>query len=286
MPPTEPRRSFRPGFFTLTIAAALLVTPGFALVADRFRNEAQYARERATAFDEAMRDALLERGFAPWSGVSAQRLASATGIEYVVPLRPFALDLGGGRLSGQVPRAESADASARVVTRELLRYPRAFIDAIHLRRVILCQGLREDDRDIPSLPNYEHSLFLDVDAPDAFVARLIHHETYHFADFADDGSLGRDPEWARLNDRWFVYGSGGRFARDPGSATLAEDLPGFLSRYATSALEEDKAETFAFAMTVPEKVREIVARDPVVRAKLELLRRQLGRFSPSMRGMF
>jgi hypothetical protein len=286
MSPTEPRRSFRPGFLTLTIAAALLVTPGFALVADRFEDEAAYARDRAATFDDAMRDALFERGFAPWTGAPADTLRARVDVEFVVPLRPFAIDLGGGRLSGRAPRPDVAKATARIVVHELVRYPREFLDSIRLKRVIVCEGLKEDDRDIPSLPNYEHSLFLDVDAPEAFVRRLVHHETYHFADFADDGSLGRDPAWARVNDRWFVYGTGGRFMRDPGSATLATDLPGFLSRYATSALEEDKAETFAFAMTDAVAVRDIAAHDPVVANKLDLLRRQIGRFAPSMRGVF
>lgn len=282
MSPTEPRRSFRPGFLTLTIAAALLVTPGFALMADRFEDEAAYARDRASTLDAAMRDALFERGFAPWT----ETPRTPADVELVVPLQPFAIDLGSGRLSGHAPRPEIAKATARVVVHELARYPREFLDSIRLKRVILCDGLKEDDRDIPSLPNYEHSLFLDVDAAQAFVRRLVHHETYHFADFADDGSLGRDPAWAGLNDHWFAYGTGGRFMRDPGSASLARDLPGFLSRYATSALEEDKAETFAFAMTDAAAVRDIAAHDPVVSRKLELLRRQVGRFAPSMRGVF
>jgi hypothetical protein len=286
MSPKNPRRLLRPGFLTLTIAAALLVTPGFAFVADRFEDEAAYARERADDLDGVMRDALLERGFEPWHGAVAERLASVAGVEVIVPSHAFVLDLGGGRLKGRAPRPVLVSAVARIVAAQLERYPREFVQAIHLRRVILCEGLAEGDRAIPSLPNYEHSLFLDVDAPHAFIERLVHHETYHFADFADDGSLGRDPAWARLNDRWFVYGTGGRFMRDPGSASLSAELPGFLSRYATSALEEDKAETFAFSMTAPGGVTAIAAKDAVVRSKVELLRKEVARFCPGMRGRF
>ena len=70
--------------------------------------------------------------------------------------------------------------------------------------------------------------------------------------------------------------------RQPGSARLSTETPGFLSRYSTSAVEEDKAEVFAFLVTAPEQVRSIMDRDVVVRAKVAAIARQVGKVCPEM----
>ena len=61
----------------------------------------------------------------------------------------------------------------------------------------------------------------------------------------------------------------------PGSARLTDELPGFVSKYATSALEEDKAETFAFLMAAPARLQAIAARDAVIRAKIAAVKAEL-----------
>jgi hypothetical protein len=64
------------------------------------------------------------------------------------------------------------------------------------------------------------------------------------ADLADDAEVLWDPEWDRLNPPGFEDGHGGRDLRQPSSSALSEERAGFLTRYATSALEEDQAEIF------------------------------------------
>src|SRR5690606_19670716 len=130
-----------------------------------------------------------------------------------------------------------------------------------LQRIVLCEDLREDVRAIPSLPNYRHTLLLDVGAPPGFLRRLIHHESFHFVDLADDGTVQRDPTWEALNPPGFVYGHGGRSMRDPAASEPDPALTGFVTRYAQAALEEDKAEVFAFMMTAPAALRRRAARD-------------------------
>ena len=104
--------------------------------------------------------------------------------------------------------------------------------------------------------------------------------------YADDDQLSHDPVWLGLNDRYFVYGSGGRFSRAPGVGRFSAELPGFVSRYATSALEEDKAETFAMRMTAPRKFATLTAADPILRAKAAALEAQLRKLSPSLDDRF
>jgi hypothetical protein len=123
-------------------------------------------------------------------------------------------------------------------------------------------------------------------APQKPASASPHHELFHFADYADDDQLQHDPDWEMLNDRWFSYGSGGRFVREPGSARFEPDLHGFVSKYSRSALEEDKAEIFAFLMTRPDAMAELARRDAVVARKVALVKLQLQKLVPALEERF
>jgi hypothetical protein len=284
------KRWRHPGFMTVTVAVALLATPSFGLLAASLEDSEAVARERVAESEARLREAIIERGWAPIDAGAARGpaalLESRHGIEMMAAARPFRIDAAGGALSGAPPEAKALGTAAEVLVAELTRYPRGFLARSRLRRVLLTRELSENGTAIPSLPNFEGALLLDVDAPAAFLRRLIHHEIFHFFDYAGDDQLKRDPAWERMNDRWFVYGSGGRFVRAPGSARLTAELPGFVSRYATAALEEDKAETFAFMMAAPGPLAAIAERDGVLRAKIHAIRRDLHVFCPEIDGHF
>ena len=245
---------------TVTVAVALLASPSFGLLAARLHDSQAVARELAKEADDRLREQMIERGWEPPSA--------------------------GGALEGEAASEIELARAARVLEQELARYPRRFLTQSRLRRVVVTRSLSEGGAPIPSLPNLEGALLLDADAPEAFLRRLVHHEVFHFVDYAGDDQLKSDPSWQRLNDRWFVYGSGGRYARAPGSARLTADLPGFVSKYATSGLEEDKAETFAFLMAAPARLEAIATRDTVIRAKISALKAELQKFCPEIDGRF
>jgi hypothetical protein len=247
------------------------------------------AKELAQEADSRQREQMIERGWEPPPGAArphALALAEARGVEVLAATRAFRLELLSGALAAEPARAAESATAARVLEQELGRYPRRFLEQGRLRRVVLVRSLSEAGAPIPSLPNFEGALLLDADAPESFLRRLIHHEVFHFIDFAGDDQLKRDPAWQKLNDRWFVYGSGGRFVRAPGSARLRDDLPGFVSKYATAALEEDKAETFAFLMAAPVRLDAIATRDLVIKRKISALRAMLQDFCPEIDDRF
>jgi hypothetical protein len=204
------------------------------------------------------------------------------GIEVLAPERVFQLESGAAALSGEAISAHARDNALATLASELERYPAAFLARARLHRLLLCARLREGSEAIPSLPNYHGTLIVDVDADPPYLRRLVHHEVFHFADYADDDQLSRDPAWLGLNDRYFVYGSGGRLLREPGAGRFTAEIPGFVSRYATSALEEDKAETFAMRMSAPREFAALLAADPILRAKSAAVEAQLRKFSPLM----
>ena len=284
------RLRFRPGFMTVTVAVALLATPSFGLLAAQLDDAELVARERAEESEARLRQELIERGWEPIAAgparAAAGLLAEREGVELMAAVRPFRLDLASGVLSGEHADERALGAAASVLVEELSRYPRRFLAESRLRRVVLTRALVENGTAIPSLPNFEGALLLDVDAPPAYLRRLLHHEVFHFFDYAGDDQLKRDPAWEQLNDRWFVYGAGGRSVRAPGSGRLTADLPGFVSKYATSALEEDKAETFAFLLATPLPLARIAAKDAVVRAKVLAIKRALAGFCPELDARF
>lgn len=195
--------------------------------------------------------------------------------------RAFRIDLGNGPLSGGSPGAKERDAAHAIVAREVARYPRGFFKKARLRGVVFAAELVEGSQPIPSLPNVGGLLFVDVLAAETDLVRTIHHEIYHFVDLADDGRLFPDPTWEALNPPGVHYGSGGRTLRGSWAASALHAPPGFVSPYATSAVEEDKAETFALAVIRHDATLARAATDPALRAKVAELTRRLGRLDPS-----
>ncbi|HET7542234.1 MAG TPA: hypothetical protein VFK05_20340 [Polyangiaceae bacterium] len=267
---------------TLTVAAALLVSPSVGLLAAELRDPNAEQARIAVEAEQALRDDWVDHGLAaaPHESAAAVRLA-ALGIEVFTPERPFRLPSGRAWLAGQPISEQDRERVLATSADELARYPAQFLARARLRRLLLCARLQEGSEPIPSLPNYHGAMLLDVDADAPYLRRLIHHEVFHFADFADDEQLSLDPAWLLLNEPDFAYGSGGRFMRTPGVGRFSAEIPGFVSRYATSALEEDKAETFAMRMSEPTKFAKLIASDAVLRAKSAALDAQLRKLSPA-----
>lgn len=261
----------------MTALLAMLVTAGFGYLAEtQYDPRAALAAELESA-DQAVREQMLERGWEPIAQPPSSPLERAQ-IEVLRAQRNFTLPLSSGTVTGQPPKHSAIEPALQVIAHELAKLSPQFLRKSRLRRVLLTGALKLDETSIPSLPNYERTLLIDPDVPSDFLRHLLYHELFHFLDYADDDSLSVDPEWQELNDRYFVYGSGGRYLREPGAAEFRRDLPGFVSRYATSALEEDKAEVFAFAFITPAALLELAARDVRVSAKLAAVRRQVAQF--------
>ncbi len=268
---------------TLTVALALVVTPSFGLLAAELRDPKAESERFAREADAALREDLVEQGFVPLAAREPNVSAlAALGIEVLVPERAIQLESGPAALSAEPPSSALVQRALAPLAAELSRYPAAFFERARLHRLLLCESLHEGSEAIPSLPNYHGALLVDVDADAPYLRRLVHHEIFHFADYADDDQLSSDPAWLALNDRYFVYGDGGRFRREPGAGRFSAEIPGFVSRYATSALEEDKAETFAMRMAAPAQFAALLAKDEILSAKSRAVEAQLRKLSPAL----
>ena len=268
----EVKPARRLSLFAVTVIAAA-ITAAIGVVAESLGDGRRVQAHEQLADDQA-RDQMLTLGWRP-----TEPSTVVGGVEVLRARGGFELMLGHGVISGDSATDEQRDRATRWVREELGRYPAHFLAFAQLRRVVLCGSLREDRRPIPSLPNYNNTLLLDADAEEAYLRRLIHHEIFHFVDLADDGSVLRDDAWEALNEPEFRYGFGGRAMRD---VATAPHPTGFVSGYATAALEEDKAETFAEMMWAPAAAHERALGDAVLQAKIERMRQMTEPHAPGL----
>ena len=192
-------------------------------------------------------------------------------------------------------RAANAEAStvARYCTilgTEFLLYPKDFVRRSQLKRIILCCGLSYDGQNRSAVPDLEHdTLYLDVVAGDynpEYQRRTIHHEFFHIIDYQDDGQLYTDGQWTKLNSSTFHYGTGGVLMQDDPRSGVRWEEPGFLNKYSTSGVEEDKAELFAYMMTDYAVVEQRAVTDKVISKKMAAIKALLAKFSPDLSDEF
>lgn len=120
-------------------------------------------------------------------------------------------------------------------------------------------------------PVYEH-----------YFRGVVHHEFFHYVDFRDDGMVYGDDVWKKLNPPGFKYGNGGISARGNMQGIVRQSKPGFITEYATSGVEEDKAEVFR-CMLVNIVEMEARARDDVyLTMKMKQMKNLLTEFSPEL----
>ncbi|MCW5835008.1 MAG: hypothetical protein KIS78_21590 [Labilithrix sp.] len=252
----------RPSPPALFVLAALTLAGGAGIVATR-----------------SAEGALDERPALPSDAASFGFVvrSHANGVPLLESAKPFSLALANGPVHGVPPSKERLARGAAIVARELGRYSTSFLRGVRLAGVVLTDDLAENEMPVPSLPNVGGLLLIDVSSAESDLVRSLHHEVFHFFDLADDGRVSPDPEWGALNPASFAYGSGGRTLRGAWAARPADDLPGFVSAYATSGVEEDKADTFAFAVARAEHLRGRLASDAALRAKVEEIARRVAR---------
>jgi hypothetical protein len=100
----------------------------------------------------------------------------------------------------------------------------------------------------------------------------MHHEFYHLVEKNYFGNFYyNDRSWVSFNPLDFSYGSGGAAAyANPEFARRQYPYKGFITGYATSGIEEDKAELFGYLMTTQEylKLQKWIREDQVLSNKV------------------
>jgi hypothetical protein len=162
--------------------------------------------------------------------------------------------------------------------KEFFKYPKAFVENTKLKKVAMVKNLINQGVPVASMPDYyQENLYMDIyigNYDKVYQRHVIHHEYYHMIEQQFHGtSYYKDPQWAKFNDPSFQYGSGGINSRESSVQVVNHPREGFISGYAMSGLEEDKAELFATLMTTEEEdmIRKWAETDEILKNKIALL---------------
>jgi hypothetical protein len=161
---------------------------------------------------------------------------------------------------------------------EFFKYPKEFIAFTKLQRIILVKDLYNQGVPVAAMPDYyKENLYIDIyvgNYDPLYQRHVIHHEFYHMIEEQFNGNpYYVDPEWNKFNDPAFKYGTGGINNRTEEMRPITHPLPGFISLYSATGLEEDKAEIFAALMTSEERemIMPWTKDDLILKNKIEYL---------------
>lgn len=214
-------------------------------------------------------------------------LAAKYAITIEVLKQPLDWHAAGYTVKAEPPDPKRIDIAPylQLFEKEWSLYPPALIKRVHLHRIVFGVNLTMNGQIRAAVPAFEgDTMYYDpaLGSYNAHYQRLvIHHEFFHLID-RRMGRLNRDREWSGLNPPSFHYGNGGDQMRTSGVGQLTDKIPGFLTPYATSAVEEDKAELFAHSVVDGPYVSEHAKSDPLLATKLTTLKGRLSGFEPSM----
>ncbi|MBI1333663.1 MAG: hypothetical protein GC165_12380 [Armatimonadetes bacterium] len=164
---------------------------------------------------------------------------------------------------------------------EWSRYTADVMRKAKVTKIVFCEKLALGQQIRAAVPAYGldamyYDPALGAYSP-SYQKSVIHHEFFHMMDY----QMGRsevDREWVAMNPPEFQYGSGGAKMRTSGVGNLTKEIPGFITMYGTSAMEEDKAELYAHLIVDPKFVLDQAKTDAVLASKIALLKKRLFAF--------
>lgn len=141
------------------------------------------------------------------------------------------------------PTALDAAQSTPALVNELSIYPEAFLKRSGLLKIVVARGLERDGRAWGGFAFWggakKGTLFVGLRNL-AHAAKVIHHEIFHLTQHTKVIEA-KERAWRGCNPEGFVYASEGEIDRT--RARVATITP-----YARTHLDEDQAETFAWAV--------------------------------------
>jgi hypothetical protein len=124
-----------------------------------------------------------------------------------------------------------------------------------------------------------------------YAREVIHHEFDHLVTFNIFNTWAPvDSIWLSFNPPGFSYGAGGASAYQSNNSSLSGEHPtsGFVTGYATTAIEEDKAETYAYLMTTTyyHHLQNWLFSDTDLTNKVNYYKQFISKYSPEMSGNY
>lgn len=212
------------------------------------------------------------------------RLAADYGIEIQVLDRDTNIQRDGYNVTGKPVSDELLTEYEPMFEREWRRYPVSLMAKVHLKRIVIGANVRVLDQPRASVPEFAPGWFwLDAEVNSRrpnYGVHALHHDFFHMIDEWDTPNGRQDPGWKALDDR--PEGPGGWNMQKKGVGALRTDIPGYITQYATAAVEEDKAEVYGHLLSSPWFILGRAAMDPILAKKVARIKALIAAFEPAM----
>jgi len=227
----------------------------------------------------------LTCGILQRSSPALEALTATAGIEVDVVAAKFEVSGADYKISGTAPTSEHLDKYLALFTKEWALYPAKLFAKANVKRLVFAENLAVNGQFRGAVPAFDfEAMYYDPSLGSYnphWQRVVIHHELFHMIDQRMK-LIHKDPEWMKLNLPDFHYGKGGKEMRTRGVGELTDRIPGFLTPYGMSAIEEDKAELYGHLIVDREFVNRRIAVDPWLAKKVDLLRMRLRGYLPEL----
>lgn len=236
-----------------------------------------------------MMPAVALRGSELFDQLKKEYLQKA-GVELVAGTETFPLVTEHDRIDGVNANPGDIDLFLYMFRKEFGKYPPEFLRLSGLKRIVFCSDLLHGGQRRSGVAVSDNAtVYLNVRSgvfSERFRRKLMHHEFFHIVDFTSFG-LEEDTEWEALNAPGTTYNPATATASGHGpSSDVTHPAPGFLTRYSMADAREDKAELFSNLMFNDLQARDLIKRDPVLEAKVAMLKARLRNFCPQLDDAF
>ncbi len=197
-----------------------------------------------------------------------------------IPTEKFYLKSPSFDIEGDPATDADLDCYTPILFMEFWIYGKSFIKKSKLKEINLVHNIEytnsEYTQERAGCPEYENSKSITYAIHEknmAYIRIVLHHEFFHYIDFADDYNYD-DDGWEELNQKGFEYGNGGDSERE--WIKLEKNQKGFINHYSTTALEEDRAEIYQYLISCPDEA--LNNNDVIVRKKAKRIQEFLNNF--------
>lgn len=169
-------------------------------------------------------------------------------------------------ISGKKPMEKPYSETVRSLDRLLRRLPQKLVSKLNIKSVVIMSDLKDGDKPVAGIAEWPRvkgedcsaaTIYLCTDFNSSDFEHAFFHEIFHLVDARYNSD---DEDWAAFGSKY--------------SERTVKVGEGLISDYAATAIEEDKAEMFAYMVLEMRSVAAQAKKDETLGKKLALIKRR------------
>jgi len=198
------------------------------------------------------------------------KLKTSNDLKYFYAEKPFRLGVQ-KNISCTNSNKKNYDEKYKIISKNLNRYSKKFLEKINLRYIVMCENLIISGINTAGIPDGKmRTLILDINFNKKYFERAIHHEVFHIINDQHKKKFNEN-EWKKFNYSNFKYLKCSTCTQKLGLNTYNK-TNGFFTEYSKTTPSEDMAEVFSHIMIFK---NEIDKNDSILNKKVEFIKKNL-----------